>query len=53
MVRINKRGNAIPNKPMFSEDERYDYLIKAIMKEIRARYAGKSAPSLREQLADL
>jgi len=38
---------------MVSEDVRFDYLAEAISEAVRAHYAGKPAPSLREQLADL
>ncbi len=43
----------IVSKPAVSEDERFDYLTKAISEEVRAQYTGKSIPPLRDQLANL
>ena len=42
----------IINKPFASEDERFDYLTKAIEKEVVERYSGKKLPSARVQLSN-
>ncbi|MBI1961706.1 MAG: hypothetical protein HYS45_03330 [Parcubacteria group bacterium] len=43
----------VVEKPFISEDERFEYLTRAIEKEVIEQYAGKKLPSAREQLADL
>ena len=43
----------IINKPFASEDERFDYLTKAISHQLGERYRGKKIPSLEEQLSDI
>ncbi|MDI6882963.1 MAG: hypothetical protein QMC93_00600 [Patescibacteria group bacterium] len=43
----------IIDKPTLSEDERFDYLTRALSDEIVKKYRYKKFPSLQEQLADL
>lgn len=40
------------NKPYVSEGDRFDYLTRALHKEIIEKYRGKTLPPVREQLAD-
>ena len=43
----------IVNKLEVDEEERFDYLTKALSQEIVKKYRGKKVPSLTEQLADI
>lgn len=41
------------NKPITSEEERFDYLSNALQQEIIKQFRGKKLPSAEEQLADI
>jgi Arc/MetJ-type ribon-helix-helix transcriptional regulator len=43
----------IVNKPIASEEERFDYLTRTLSEEIRERFRSKKLPSAKEQLADI
>lgn len=43
----------IVNKPIASEEERFNYLTRALSEEISQRFRGKKLPSAKEQLADI
>lgn len=43
----------IIDKPIISEDERFNSLTEAIQKEVTEAYGGKKLPSLEQQLSDI
>ncbi len=43
----------IMDKPLVSEEDRFEYLVNTLHKEIKVRYGNKKIPSVRKQLADL
>ena len=40
-------------RPIASEEERFNYLTDGLIKEISGRYRGKELPAVRKQLKDL
>lgn len=43
----------VVDKPIVTEDDRFEYLSKTLTKEIVKRFRGKKIPSLKKQLADI